>query len=123
MCLSMVLQIFLKVLPEGNKELKKFMSIMFFFCFRLFGDIKPNLTNNDYSVLVIFIVGGITSHEIQLIHEYSQQLQKQVRKKISVSKYKAGGCFLNNLKTTKAIDLRFSTFDSRQSRLYFLHRH
>jgi hypothetical protein len=47
--------------------------------YRFFGDAKPNLVSNDYSTLVIFIVGGITSHEIQLVQEYSQQIKKQVR--------------------------------------------
>ncbi|CAF1342799.1 unnamed protein product [Rotaria sordida] len=43
-----------------------------------FGDTKPNLISNDYSTIVIFIVGGITSHEIQLVQEYSQQIKKQI---------------------------------------------
>ncbi len=48
--------------------------------YRIFGDTKPSLASNDYSTIVIFIVGGVTTHEIQLVHEYSQQLKKQVRK-------------------------------------------
>ena len=47
--------------------------------YRIFGDTKPSLASNDYSTIVIFIVGGITTHEIQLVHEYSQQLKKQVK--------------------------------------------
>ncbi|CAF3755868.1 unnamed protein product [Adineta steineri] len=43
----------------------------------LFGDTKPNLISNDYSTIVIFIAGGITSHEIQLVQQYSQQIKKQ----------------------------------------------
>ncbi|CAF3590592.1 unnamed protein product [Rotaria socialis] len=43
-----------------------------------FGDAKPCITSNDYSTIVVFIVGGITPHEIQLIHEYSQQIRKQI---------------------------------------------
>ncbi|CAF1046644.1 unnamed protein product [Rotaria sp. Silwood1] len=43
-----------------------------------FGDTKPNITSNDYSTLVIFIVGGVTPHEVQLVHEYSQQIKKQI---------------------------------------------
>jgi hypothetical protein len=46
---------------------------------RFFGDTKPNLVSNDYSTLVIFIIGGVTSHEIQLVHEFGQQIKKQVR--------------------------------------------
>jgi len=43
-----------------------------------FGDAKPNLASNDYSTIVIFIIGGITSHEIQLVHEFGQQIKKQI---------------------------------------------
>lgn len=28
---------------------------------------------------MIFIVGGVTAHEIQLVHEFSQQIKKQVK--------------------------------------------
>ena len=45
---------------------------------RFFGETKPTLASSDYSTLVIFIVGGVTSHEIQLVHEYGQQVKKQV---------------------------------------------
>ena len=45
---------------------------------RFFGETKPTLASSDYSTLVIFIVGGVTSHEIQLIHDYGQQVKKQV---------------------------------------------
>ena len=42
---------------------------------------------------------------------------------ISVPKYKADECFMNNSRTTKDIDLRFSPFDSRQSGQNFHHRY
>ncbi|CAF0755863.1 unnamed protein product [Adineta ricciae] len=43
-----------------------------------FGDTKPTLVSNDYSAIVVFIVGGITTQEIQLVQEYSQQIKKQI---------------------------------------------
>ncbi|CAF0744883.1 unnamed protein product [Didymodactylos carnosus] len=45
-----------------------------------FGDTKPTLASYDYSTIVIFIVGGITTNEIQLVQEYSVQLKKQVKR-------------------------------------------
>ncbi|UJR13811.1 hypothetical protein I4U23_000822 [Adineta vaga] len=39
---------------------------------------KPTLVSNDYSTLVIFIVGGVTTQEIQFVQEYSQQIKKQI---------------------------------------------
>jgi hypothetical protein len=53
--------------------------IKIIFSNRFFGETKPNLASNDYSTIVIFIIGGITSHEIQLVHEFGQQIKKQVR--------------------------------------------
>ncbi|CAF0775275.1 unnamed protein product [Adineta ricciae] len=43
-----------------------------------FGDAKPTLVSNDYSTIVVFIVGGITTQEIQLVQEYGQQIKKQI---------------------------------------------
>ena len=73
-------QIYLKVRQEG-KVLMEYSSIIdhSYDC-RFFGDTKPTLVSNDYSTIVVFIVGGITTQEIQLVQEYSQQIKKQVRK-------------------------------------------
>lgn len=57
------------------------ITVWLLFVNRIFGDTKPTISSNDYSTIVIFIVGGITAHEIQLIHEYGQQIKKQVRQK------------------------------------------
>ena len=52
---------------------------------RFFGDAKPTLASPDYSSLVIFIVGGVTAHEIQLVQEYSQQMKKQVNAQLETN--------------------------------------
>ena len=74
---SMVLLIFLKAQHEGTITLIFNIDKIPFN--RFFGDTKPNLVSNDYSTIVIFIIGGVTAHEIQLVHEFGQQIKKQVR--------------------------------------------